>query len=272
MTKTEIRNKFDEIVDFSGCELYIDTPVKRYSSGMYVRLAFAVAAHLDSEILIVDEVLAVGDAEFQNKAIGKMHDVSHINERTILFVSHNMAAVTNLCKSCLLLKNGRIEASGKVMNIIDDYLAITESGNIYEGINSGKELFVDLAKLTFINQRKIKVDINLKSIKDLRCSIDFRFKTKNGIPVGFGSIGAFNNADLLHINRGLNKFSFQVSVENWALGKYFISLDITMPDLKYFERLDNIMMFELVRKSDNDRRVLDLDWNYGPYQITIIKS
>jgi lipopolysaccharide transport system ATP-binding protein len=271
MTKPEIRRKFDEIVDFSGCELYIDTPVKRYSSGMYVRLAFAVAAHLDSEILIVDEVLAVGDAEFQNKAIGKMQEVSHTNERTILFVSHNMAAVTNLCNSCLLLKYGRIEAYGKVMNILDDYLAITESGNIYEGFDSGKEIFIKKVILSFNNQRSINIDIKLKSRIDIVCSIDFRFKTKNGVPVGFGSFGAFNNVDLLHIKSGLNEFSFQISVENWALGKYFISLDITIPDKKYFERLENIIMFELVRKSENDRRVLDLDWNYGPHQINIVK-
>ena len=201
-----------------------------------------------------------------------MQDVSRNDGRTVLFVSHNMAAVTNLCHSCLLLKNGRIETSGKVMEIIDDYLAIVESGNIYKGSDSGNELYVDKATLTFMDQRNINVEVILQSLIDLKCSIDFRFKTKNGIPVGFGSCGAFNNTDLLNIKKGSNKYSFQFSVENWALGKYFISLDLTIPDLKYLERLDNIMMFELVRKSENDRRVLDLDWNYGPHQINIIKS
>src|SRR5664280_269149 len=109
MTKTEIKKKFDEIVDFSGVDKYIDTPVKRYSSGMYVRLAFAVAAHLDPEILIVDEVLAVGDAEFQKKAIGKMQDVSRNDGRTVLFVSHNMAAITSLCHKGLVLRNGEMD-------------------------------------------------------------------------------------------------------------------------------------------------------------------
>jgi lipopolysaccharide transport system ATP-binding protein len=108
MTKSEIRNKFDEIVEFSGVEKYIDTPIKRYSSGMYVRLAFAVAAHLEPDILVVDEVLAVGDAEFQQKAIGKMQDVSNKEGRTILFVSHNMAALQNLCSSAIILKDGLI--------------------------------------------------------------------------------------------------------------------------------------------------------------------
>ena len=104
MTKAEIAAKLDEIVDFSGCERYLDTPVKRYSSGMMVRLGFAVAAHLDPEILVVDEVLAVGDAEFQKKAIGKMQDVSRGEGRTVLFVSHNMASVKSLCKTGVLLE------------------------------------------------------------------------------------------------------------------------------------------------------------------------
>src|SRR6187399_461806 len=108
MTKKEIKNKFDEIVDFAGVERYIDTPVKRYSSGMYVRLAFGVAAHLEPEILIVDEVLAVGDSEFQKKALGKMKDVSQSQGRTVLFVSHNMLAVKSLCSTGLLMEQGRI--------------------------------------------------------------------------------------------------------------------------------------------------------------------
>lgn len=272
MTKIEIRNKLEEIVEFAGIAKYLDTPVKRYSSGMYVRLAFAVAAHLESEILIIDEVLAVGDAEFQNKALGKMREINQDRNRTILFVSHNMAAVTNLCNSCILLRNGSIETYGKVIDIIDNYLAIIESGNVYEGHDTGKELFVRKAQLTFINQRTVKIEVILQGKEELTSSIDFRFKTKNGLLVGFGSYGSFNDDELLNIKKGLNKYTFQFSVENWALGKYFVSLDLTIPDVKYFQRLDNIIMFELIRKSQNDRRVLDLNWNYGPYQIKIIKN
>ncbi|MES2762445.1 MAG: ABC transporter ATP-binding protein [Bacteroidota bacterium] len=120
MTKQEIKNKFDEIVDFSGVERYIDTPVKRYSSGMYVRLAFAVAAHLEPEILIVDEVLAVGDAEFQKKCLGKMKDVSG-QGRTVLFVSHNMAAVKGLCTTGIVLEQGTIKFNGTSEGAIDFY-------------------------------------------------------------------------------------------------------------------------------------------------------
>jgi lipopolysaccharide transport system ATP-binding protein len=123
MRKREIDRKLDEIIDFSGVERYIDTPVKRYSSGMYVRLAFAVAAHLESEILVVDEVLAVGDAEFQKKCLNKMGDVSRGEGRTILFVSHNMAAVKELCKDSIQLKNGVIHEIGSTIKIIDSYLS-----------------------------------------------------------------------------------------------------------------------------------------------------
>ncbi|MBA2611533.1 MAG: ABC transporter ATP-binding protein [Bacteroidetes bacterium] len=126
MTKAEIKKNFDEILDFSGVERYIDTPVKRYSSGMYVRLAFAVAAHLDPEILIVDEVLAVGDQEFQDKCLGKMRSVSE-EGRTVLFVSHNLMAVKQLCTSGIFMKNGTIKSIGTINETIEEYL---NDGNI----------------------------------------------------------------------------------------------------------------------------------------------
>lgn len=122
MNKAEIKSKLDEIIDFSGVERYIDTPVKRYSSGMYVRLAFAVAAHLEPEILIVDEVLAVGDAEFQKKCLGKMKNVAGAG-RTVLFVSHNMTAVQSLCKNAILLEKGRLKMIGESYKVIDEYLS-----------------------------------------------------------------------------------------------------------------------------------------------------
>ncbi len=126
MTKQEITRKLDEIVDFSGCERYIDTPVKRYSSGMMVRLGFAVAAHLDPEILVVDEVLAVGDAEFQKKAIGKMNDISRGEGRTVLFVSHNMASIRALCRTGVLLDKGSIKTIGEINSVVDEYVNLEE--------------------------------------------------------------------------------------------------------------------------------------------------
>ncbi|WP_026839475.1 polysaccharide ABC transporter ATP-binding protein [Gillisia sp. JM1] len=122
MSKPEIKRKLDEIIDFSGCEMYIDTPVKRYSSGMTVRLGFAVAAHLEPEILVVDEVLAVGDVDFQKKAIGKMQDLSQGEGRTVLFVSHNMASVRSLCDRGLVLKNGLVTFEGDIQSSVENYL------------------------------------------------------------------------------------------------------------------------------------------------------
>jgi len=122
MRRQEIAKKLDEIVDFSGCERYIDTPVKRYSSGMKTRLGFAVAAHLDPEILVVDEVLAVGDAEFREKAIGKMQELSQTEGRTVLFVSHNMTSIRKLCKTGVVLKNGKMDYLGNIDGAIDHYL------------------------------------------------------------------------------------------------------------------------------------------------------
>ena len=133
MTKHEITRKLDEIVDFSGCERYIDTPVKRYSSGMTVRLGFAIAAHLDPEILVVDEVLAVGDAEFQKKAIGKMQDVSKGEGRTVLFVSHNMASIRQLCKHGVLLEKGMVNFSGDVNTVVNKYVS-THKSNMSEDL------------------------------------------------------------------------------------------------------------------------------------------
>jgi lipopolysaccharide transport system ATP-binding protein len=150
MNKAEITRKLDEIVDFAGIEKYIDTPTKRYSSGMTVRLGFSIAAHLEPEILVVDEVLAVGDAEFQKKAIGKMKDVSQGEGRTVLFVSHNMASVKSLCTTGLILNNGMISYSGTADDAVSEYLK-GESANSdialrerTDRVGNGKLRFVDV--------------------------------------------------------------------------------------------------------------------------------
>jgi lipopolysaccharide transport system ATP-binding protein len=155
MRKKEIARKFDQIVDFSGVERYIDTPVKRYSSGMYVRLAFAVAAHLESEILIVDEVLAVGDLEFQQKCLGKMGDVSKSEGRTVLFVSHNISAVTTLCTKGILLDKGRISISGPVNNVISKYLEHKKTKHNY---NYKRDEFVGDNSVKLLAMKIVTVD------------------------------------------------------------------------------------------------------------------
>lgn len=144
MTKQEINSKIDAIIDFSGCERYIDTPVKRYSSGMTVRLGFAVAAHLDPEILVVDEVLAVGDAEFQKKAIGKMQDVSRGEGRTVLFVSHNMASIKQLCRTGVLLDKGQVVYQGSAVDTVAEYLRASDVD-----VNIGKAMRLDIINKAF---------------------------------------------------------------------------------------------------------------------------
>ncbi len=155
MKKWEITKHLDEIIAFSGCERYIDTPVKRYSSGMFVRLGFAVAAHLEPEILIVDEVLAVGDAEFQKKAVGKIRDVAQNSGRTVLFVSHNMASVRSLCTKGLLLENGTVKDMGETDYIIEEYLKTTQqiqTEQYFEGDDAPGNRDIKLRHVSIINE------------------------------------------------------------------------------------------------------------------------
>ncbi|MGJ5642471.1 ABC transporter ATP-binding protein [Formosa sp. S-31] len=237
MTKREIASKFDEIVDFAGCERYIDTPVKRYSSGMYVRLAFAVAAHLEPEILIVDEVLAVGDAEFQKKAIGKMKDVSQGGGRTVLFVSHNMASVKNLCTSGVLLQNGTVSTSGPIDNVIETYI----QGNISKTNN-----IEYVAKDKFLDEKPIKIskayisslgvkNNNVFSGDSFDIHVEYIAKEENTNCRLF--IGVYNQSDqkLLHLGNvygGIDSFSSKKEGKivcsipkcNLKEGTYFINL------------------------------------------------
>jgi lipopolysaccharide transport system ATP-binding protein len=177
MTKQEIKSKFDEIVDFSGVERYIDTPVKRYSSGMYVRLAFAVAAHLEPEILIVDEVLAVGDSEFQKKCLGKMKDVAG-QGRTVLFVSHNMTAVNSLCSKCVYLKNGMVVSMGETASIVNQYLSNENTNKTFVQWEKGSEPGDDIAILLWA--RLIDEDSNKIEFASIhkKIGIEYSYEVK----------------------------------------------------------------------------------------------
>ena len=203
MRRAEITRKFDEIVAFSGVERYIDTPVKRYSSGMYVRLAFAVAAHLESEILIVDEVLAVGDAEFQKKCLGKMGDVSKGEGRTVLFVSHNMAAVQNLCSKGILLDKGKIISNGNIQQVLGDYL----NTNQYEIFpNSHKQVFLSNFNSYTKNDKAKPVISGLNAI--LEFEIISKINIENFI-VGIGINDLYGNRLITPLSKHKNK-SFNI--------------------------------------------------------------
>ncbi len=243
MSRYDIKNRFDEIVDFAGVERYIDTPVKRYSSGMYVRLAFGVAAHLNSEILIVDEVLAVGDIEFQSKCLGKMKNISTSEGKTVLFVSHNMGAIKNLCSSALMLLNGMLYQNGPTGEVIDAYLSSgVESGRTLEwlnGINPGNhELRVisiqvldqygnlDKALIT-ADTIKIKIQYELLlSVKNLRVTLNL-YTTDGSLLL---SSSDFNQQDESRIREpGLYESVCNLPANFFNAGKYIVSVDFDIP-------------------------------------------
>lgn len=196
MTKKEITRKLDEIVDFAGVERYLDTPVKRYSSGMTVRLGFAVAAFLEPEILVVDEVLTVGDAEFQKKAIGKMNDVAHSGGRTVLFVSHNMAAVKNLCTKGIVLQNGMLQYKGEIGEAVNTYLQCQNMVQ-YKRIIDSVSLCKDYVKVTNIeingttesesiirtNQDILELKIDGETKELIECEVKCRLKSTDSVPI-----------------------------------------------------------------------------------------
>lgn len=271
MRKKEIKRKFDEIVDFSGVERYIDTPVKRYSSGMYVRLAFAVAAHLESEILIVDEVLAVGDAEFQKKCLGKMGDVSKGEGRTILFVSHNMGAIQKLCGLSILLSSGQLIMKDKTNAVVEAYLLkdgvarqFNQPGNLQHkrAFIQGAEILNDYNNIDLVINTAIFC--NEDSIDDV--AIDIRVKTHMLDNIGFASIGTFEEGNRLSLKKGGNQFTFKLLTDKLAVGNYSISIDVTIPNKEYLDRQEDCLIFE-VEPVNNQSGKLDLKWNYGALQI-----
>lgn len=214
MTKTEIDRKLDEIVDFAGVEKYLDTPVKRYSSGMMVRLGFAIAAHLEPEILVVDEVLAVGDAEFQKKAIGKMQDVSKGEGRTVLFVSHNMAAVRSLCKKGIVMKNGSIDSIGDITSAIERYLNNNddaENVNIIDSVKCLKStLHIESVEInetskthSIIRNGQEKLKVRITGTLDEALDYDLMLILKNeiGMPYATYAPGHYRG-EIQHLEKG----------------------------------------------------------------------
>jgi len=223
MRKAEIARKFDEIVEFSGCARYIDTPVKRYSSGMYVRLAFAVAAHLEPEILIVDEVLAVGDAEFQKKCLGKMKDVAG-HGRTILFVSHNMAAMRNLCDRVVYMENGSIVADGKTDQVVEKYL---ESTLVTEAKASSMTCKIKDQDFQLLTARLI--DENGKEKDVFECDetvgLEMRVLVRKPIPALYGYL-AIMNAEGIILLEGDSVDAGQNILDGLREGEHTIRLSI----------------------------------------------
>lgn len=262
MTKREIQAKFDEIVDFSGVERYIDTPVKRYSSGMYVRLAFAVAAHLEPEILIVDEVLAVGDAEFQKKALGKMKDVSEKSGRTVLFVSHSMPTIKNICNSALLLVDGEVYMQGTSDQVVDSYLnnfiefdtssrvIINENHRKYDLSEKIKYLSIEFVNLFEGNQYSIKDNLEVKIIltsfishKNFRISFSIN-KIDESI------VGLYFSDEILNIEANQEKIiTLKIKNHQLSKGQYYFDFSVgtgnQLIGITEYDNVSKTLFFEI---------------------------
>jgi lipopolysaccharide transport system ATP-binding protein len=230
MTKKEIKIKLDQIVEFSGIGKYLDTPVKRYSSGMKVRLGFAVAAHLDPEILIVDEVLAVGDAEFQKRCIGKMNDVSKNEGRTVLFVSHNMASIIELCDRALLMQDGKVHSTGNVSEIIPLYLSAFKAEEITSDLSKIKTRAgngkVKFSKIELLDTENNKIDFALSGQRirmRIVCDVkDYNFNGNLHMSIRFVDE---NDITLFHLSNSVsNGKEFEIKKEE---GQFVVDCDIT---------------------------------------------
>jgi lipopolysaccharide transport system ATP-binding protein len=265
MRKAEIKKHFDAIVDFSGVERYVDTPVKRYSSGMYVRLAFAVAAHLESEILIVDEVLAVGDAEFQKKCLGKMGDVSKGEGRTVLFVSHNMGSISQLCTKGMVLENGILNFSGNIQGAmalysvnqknIKNYISSKEKSEI-----SYKEIQLTDAANQFTNifnhtdDIYIRIQFSKFKLSNYRSLIIILDQFKNRIAASEASITDTN-------------MTLKLKAPFLTRGNYSLTCIIYTPAVSQFDLIEECCNFEIIDGGSPFSHLADFDYGrtFGPF-------
>jgi lipopolysaccharide transport system ATP-binding protein len=264
MRKKEIDRKLDQIVDFSGVERYLDTPVKRYSSGMYVRLAFAVAAHLESEILIVDEVLAVGDAEFQKKCLGKMGDISKKEGRTVLFVSHNMQAVQKLCTQGIMLSNGQLSYVGKMGETIEKYLE-----------NGIKESVIELKENDLKEACIIKAEVRDEKglpVSEIQIGqkwkIVLRLKVNHPIRNLVSSIGIVSSLDVpiktswqkaVNLETGEYEATFEEDIVDFSVGQYKVCAGLSQ-NLQVIQYFENLLVFDIINVvNEMDESVIRYD-------------
>jgi lipopolysaccharide transport system ATP-binding protein len=269
MTKTEIKAKEDEIIAFSGCERYIDTPVKRYSSGMTVRLAFAVAAHLEPDILVIDEVLAVGDAEFQKKAIGKMQDISRGEGRTVLFVSHNMAAVKSLCTRAIVLEHGKTVFEGDTDAAVDFYLKNGAESNGSHFLNLNPKEDSDILEVSVID-----VDKNLCNGFAFDDSIYLDIKIKTALKhiktavIGFRIIDQYERAiftseiELSNYINAFGNYDFLVELPHKTLvsNNYRVHVAFHIPNQEIINNLENVVSFKIVETGSGFQKYAGKDY------------
>ena len=275
MKRKEISEKFDEIVEFSEMSKFLDMPVKYYSSGMRVRLAFAVAVHLEPEILLVDEVLAVGDVEFQKKSLKKMEEVAK-GGITVIFVSHNMQAISTLVSQCIYLKNGKIVKKGKTQDIINLYLNDTNKevkNNVYVG--NGKSSKPIISKIVVKTSEQNNFHHNLKPLKvDIQYVLPYKirkacltlmFRDQRGIACLDVS---FFDKDLKFSDKGVYTLSFIIPKLRLYMGKYYLSVFFSEPPGgEFYQTITDVCPFEIVMYGRNRG-----DWDWAPYTTTYIED
>ena len=284
MTKKEIDSKIDEIVDFSGCERYIDTPVKRYSSGMTVRLGFAVAAHLDPEILVVDEVLAVGDAEFQKKAIGKMQDVSKGEGRTVLFVSHNMESIRSLCMNGVLLKNGMVDMIGPVDDVVNAYLS-ANSEEVGDVAVVEKIPKLGTEEVEILSLRRISpydLDCNQDIVFSIRVRRNRKVESFNLLvlicdPVYLNTVGVSFSEDIVWPDlKDETEFEIRIPEHHLSKGKYFLDVITGTGTLTstfgYYHSVYKTLTFKVDKVDNNIITEWHRYWGESVYPMRVVTA
>jgi lipopolysaccharide transport system ATP-binding protein len=262
MSRQEVQRKFEEIVSFAEVEKFVDTPVKRYSSGMYVRLAFAVAAHLESEILLVDEVLAVGDAEFQKKCLGKMGDVASKEGRTVLFVSHNMSAIETLCSTCLLLNRGQNKYIGKTIETITEYVSLAPGANDRNNFKVQRQIsenrIGEYRSINIVNENNQIIN-NVRLGDEINIKLDFQVFQEIRNPIFSVRISNQIGQNLIYWHSGetcgilpstKNGGSIKLHVESLNLlpGLYNISIGFS-DGFQTIDLIENALTFEITAKA-----------------------
>lgn len=262
MSRSEIQSKFTEITDFAGIGKFLDTPVKHYSSGMYVRLAFAVAAHLDSDILLVDEVLAVGDAEFQKKCLGKMSDMSRTG-KTVILVSHNMHAVKKLCNIGISLDKGQIVSMGGVDKLISEYMRFSDIRKTFQPIKI-TELGVTLKKIRLNTSTKgkiypdkpLKIDIELEAkrkVSGIGIQLMISNEDTNG-RVFSTNTKVTDGLDVI-LNKGTNKLSLEINRFALSSGKYWLGFGLDIPFVRFYYQETELISFDVLETTLTNSQV-----------------
>ena len=277
MHRSEIQAKFDEIVDFAGVEKFLETPVKRYSSGMYVRLAFSVAAHLETDILLVDEVLAVGDNQFQKKCLNKMEDVSG-SGRTVIFVSHNMGTILSLCSRCIFLKDSTINFDSDPREAVRRYLEEAQPTlQLQRPLQKSGDPTLVQSSLQTEETKDGGYLLNLVFTieSDIETGTCFNISTRDsmGQKVGFSSLGSFNSEDMLQLRKGQNSFSVQLEASCLAIGTYFLSIDLGLTNVRYFDRCEDCLSFDIEKSPrSGNHRVFSQNWGMGSVEIPMQRT